>query len=66
MGLVEDGSALATPGFIFSTTYQLSHHLTSSLQWKTGVDSFMKGGLHYDDQRLAVASAIQVIYLNKT
>lgn len=65
-GLVDGGSAtIITPGFIFSTTYQLSHHLSSSLEWKTGADSFMKGGLHYDNQKLAVSSAIQVVNLNK-
>jgi hypothetical protein len=61
---VDGGSAIATPGFVFSITYQLSHHLTSSLEWKTGADSFMKGGLHYDNQKLAVSTAIQVINLN--
>jgi hypothetical protein len=59
-GLVDGSSSIATPGFVFSVTYQLSHHLTSSLQWKTGADSFMKGGLHYDNQKLAVSTALQV------
>ena len=53
-------NAIATPGFVFSITYQLSHQLTSSLQWKTGRDSFMKGSLHYDNQKWAVSSALQV------
>ena len=64
-GLVEENSTIATPGFTFSVTYQLSHHLTSSLQWKTGADSYMRGGLHYDNQKLALSSAIQVIILDK-
>lgn len=59
-GLVDGGTAVAMPGFVFSVTYQLSHYLTSSLEWKTGGGSFMKGGLHYDNQKLAVSSAIQV------
>jgi hypothetical protein len=59
-GLVDGGSAIASPGFVFSITYQLSHYLSSSLQWKTGGDSFMKGGLHYDNQKLAVSTAVQV------
>ncbi|CAF3668708.1 unnamed protein product [Rotaria sordida] len=63
-GLVDGGSAIATPGFIFSITYQLSHHLTSSLEWKTGVDSCMKSGLHYDNQTVAVSTAIQLGFVN--
>jgi DnaJ family protein C protein 11 len=63
-GLVDGSSAIATPGFVFSITYQLSHHLTSSLQWKTGADSFMKGGLHYDNQKLAVSTALQLGFVN--
>ncbi|CAF1039354.1 unnamed protein product [Adineta steineri] len=65
IGLADSGgSAIVTPGFVFSITYQLSHYLTSSLEWKTGVDSFMKGGLHYDNQTLAVSSAIQLGFVN--
>ncbi|UJR26249.1 hypothetical protein I4U23_007589 [Adineta vaga] len=64
IGLVDGGSAIATPGFVFSISYQLSHHLTSSLEWKTGADSFMKGGLHYDNQKVAVSSAVQLGFVN--
>ncbi|CAF3901836.1 unnamed protein product [Rotaria magnacalcarata] len=35
-----------------------------SLQWKTGADSCMKGGLHYDNQTLSVSSAIQLGFVN--
>ncbi|CAF0778283.1 unnamed protein product [Adineta steineri] len=52
--------AIATPGFVFSTSYQLSHHLTSSLQWKTGRGSYMKGFLHYDNQKWSISSALQL------
>ncbi|CAF4466601.1 unnamed protein product, partial [Rotaria magnacalcarata] len=38
--------------------------LSSSLQWKTGADSCMKGGLHYDNQTLSVSSAIQLGFVN--
>ncbi|CAF0971981.1 unnamed protein product [Adineta steineri] len=65
IGLADSGgSAIVTPGFVFSITYQLSHYVTSSLEWKTRVDSFMKGGLHYDNQTLAVSSAIQLGFVN--
>ncbi|CAF0815386.1 unnamed protein product [Adineta ricciae] len=64
IGLADGGSAIITPGFVFSITYQLSHHLTSSLEWKTGADSFMKGGLHYDNQKLAVSGAVQLGLVN--
>ncbi|CAF1397683.1 unnamed protein product [Adineta ricciae] len=56
--------AIATPGFVFSITYQLSHHLTSSLQWKTGRGSFMKGALQYDNQKWAISSAVQLGIVN--
>lgn len=64
-GLVDGTSAVITPGFIFAVTYQLGHHLSSSLQWKTGMDSCMKGGLHYDNQKIAVSGAVQVIIHKK-
>ncbi|CAF4071783.1 unnamed protein product [Rotaria magnacalcarata] len=63
-GLAEGGSTIITPSFLFSVTYQLTHHLSSSLQWKTGADSCMKGGLHYDNQTLSVSSAIQLGFVN--
>lgn len=49
-------------------TYPLSNHLNSSLQWKTGKGSFMKGVLQYDNQKWAISSAVQVcfIYLNQS
>ncbi|CAM4907402.1 unnamed protein product [Rotaria socialis] len=62
--LAEGGSAIIAPSFLFSVTYQLTHHLSSSLQWTTGANSCMKGGLHYDNQTLAVSSAIQLGFVN--
>ncbi|UJR22766.1 hypothetical protein I4U23_025798 [Adineta vaga] len=55
---------IVTPGFVFSITYQLSHHLSSSLQWKTGRGSFMKGVLQYDNQKWALSSAVQLGLVN--
>ncbi|CAF4234565.1 unnamed protein product [Rotaria sp. Silwood2] len=55
---------IVTSGFIFSINYQLAHNLTSSLQWKTGRDSFMKGILQYDKQKWMVSSAIQLGFIN--
>ena len=51
---------IAISGFLFSINYQLGHNLTSSLQWKTGRDSFMKGILRYSSQKLTISSVIQV------
>jgi hypothetical protein len=59
---IQNRNAIATPGFVFSVTYQLSQRLSSSLQWKAGKDSFMKGTLHYDNQKWAISSAVQVNY----
>lgn len=59
-GLVDGGSAIIAPGFVLAANYQLTHHLTSSLQWKAGADSFMKGGLHFDNQTVAVSTSLQV------
>ncbi|CAF0936200.1 unnamed protein product [Rotaria sordida] len=55
---------LVTSGFIFSINYQLTHNLTSSLQWKTGRASFMKGILQYNRQKWMVSSAIQLGLIN--
>ncbi|CAF0729051.1 unnamed protein product [Didymodactylos carnosus] len=44
--------AIVTPGFLFSTTYQLGKHTSTSLQWKTGNDSFMKGESTWFDNML--------------
>lgn len=62
-GLVEGNSSIIAPGFLTALTYQLSQHTACSLQWKAGVDSFMKGGIHYDNQRLAVSSVVQVRFI---
>ncbi|CAF3822124.1 unnamed protein product [Rotaria magnacalcarata] len=62
--LLNGGKRLATSGFLFSITYQLANNLTSSLQWKTGRGSFMKGILQYDNQKWALSSAVQFGFTN--
>ncbi|CAF1496628.1 unnamed protein product [Rotaria sp. Silwood1] len=62
--LIKNRQAIITSGFIFSLNYQLTHNLTSSLQWKTGRNSFMKGILQYDKQKWMISSAIQLGFVN--
>ncbi|CAF3943861.1 unnamed protein product, partial [Rotaria sp. Silwood1] len=62
--LIKNRKTIITSGFIFSLNYQLTHNLTSSLQWKTGRNSFMKGILQYDKQKWMISSAIQLGFVN--
>lgn len=59
-GVKSSGATVITPGISTSFTYQLSNHLSSSLSWKAGMNSSMKGSLYYDNQTMIVSTAVQV------